>query len=713
MVCNPAANNINIADPGPGPSIPGLGLPFSVPKTPFPDIQIPEGIPEDLNDLIERIFALFPASIKFQPNTDGFTKDVWDVLASLFNQLAPFLGFYKFIQALLNIILCIIDILCALTNPFALIRAMIRLFKRCLPDFLSLFPWIALIVMILALVLLLIALIQYLIQTIIAYIKQIIENIQILIQSITKADQESILAAVNKLAYLLCMIEQLFSLLTAISAIFAVIRPLMGTSGRGACAKGDDGCCNEDFCPTFISGAYNGRTNASGRLIYFNQISPAFGEGIPSYFSNLGITLRNERWQFVDDDPADDFRFIDIITPSPSYGFTYWPEGEVYSNDANVNKVPYLMDMHFFADPSLWGNPSDMSGFRQFYLQDVIISNKPTVYPKSWNNGTEFTDPISGSFNLVGGIVYEYDGNDGYTQYFINGLPATIETFLHKDDSISNEIPSFDDGYNFVDINYNLRFNSPVLIDKSLITLACNEDVAAESAVFNSEFSDLRSVFDKLEDGIGDGILGIDSFNDLPDVDGAISCLSVALAKFRSDINTETAAVFQAEVEACLGDLLDESQNFYVTGTVIAGDRFSSDFTLDPDLQFVNNQITLNVILRDRTGTQLAVNLDDNLGNGIAKTLTAKVTFGTITDFTYDGYGSFNAYIYSTDAGSGEARAFLNGEVFAEVLNRDDDDTNSEIVDRILPYEFIDKASFVDSDLKNRYGVADIAEDGS
>lgn len=713
MVCDPAANNINIADPGPGPSIPGLGLPFSVPKTPFPDIQIPEGIPEDLNDLVERIFALFPASIKFQPNTDGFTKDVWDVLASLFNQLAPFLGFYKFIQALLNIILCVIDVLCALMNPFALIRAIIRLFKRCLPDFLSLFPWIALIVMILALVLLLIALIQYLVETIRAYIQQIIENIQILKQSITKADQESILAAVNKLAYLLCMIEQLFSLLTAISAIFAVIRPLMGTSGRGACAKGDDGCCIEDFCPTFISGAYDGRVNSTGRLIYFNEIRPAYGGSIPSYFANLGITLRNEKWQFIDDDPTDDFRFIDIITPSPQYGFTYWPEGESYSNDANINKVPYLLDMNFFVDPSLWGNPSDSGGFRQFYIQNVIISNKPTVYPTSWNNGTEFTDPVSGAFNLVGGQVYEYDGADGYTQYFINGVQATIETFLHKDDTVSNDIPVLDDGYNFVDVEYHLRFNTPVLIDKSLITLACNESVAAESAVFNSEFSDLRSVLDKFGDGIGDGIPGIDSFDDLPDVDGAISCLSAALAKFRSNINEETAALFQSEVEACLGNLLDESQNFYVTGTVIAADRFTSDFTLDPDLQFVNNQITLNVILRDRTGTQLAVNLDENLGSSIAETLKAEVSFGEVTEFTYDGYGSFNAYISSRDAGQGEVKAFLNGEVFAEVLNRDDDDTDSSIVERVLPYEFIDKASFVDSDLKSRYGAADTAEDGS
>ena len=170
MVCNPADTNITIGPPGPSPQIPGLGLPFSIPKVPFGDLSLPAGIPEDLINLIETIFAMFPGGIKLQPNTDAMTKGIWDALASLFNQIAPFLGIYKFIQALLNMILCIIDVFCALMNPWSTLKAIRRLFKRCLPDFLSLFPWLALLIMILALILLLIALIEYIIQVIIAYI---------------------------------------------------------------------------------------------------------------------------------------------------------------------------------------------------------------------------------------------------------------------------------------------------------------------------------------------------------------------------------------------------------------------------------------------------------------------------------------------------------------------------------------------------------------
>src|SRR5690606_16734532 len=388
---------------------------------------------------------------------------------------------------------------------------------------------------------------------------------------------------------------------------------------------------------------------STGRLIYYNQVVPSFGDSLPPFFANLNLSLRNESWQFVDDDPTDDFRFLDIITPSSGYGFTYWPEGETYDSDANIVKVPYLVDMNVWIDPALWGNPADTKGNRQFSIQNVIVSKKPTVYPKSWNGGTEFTDPISGAFSFVGGEVYEYnESGDGYTRYVIGGVPATIETFIHLDPLTTSQIPSINDGYNFLDVEYHLRFNTPVLVDKRLIGLSCQESVASESAVLNAEFSDIRSVLDKLEDGIGNGV----TFTDLPDVDGALACLNTSLSKFRSNLNEETAAVFQAEVEACLGDLLEESKDFYVTGTVIAADSYTSDFTLDPDLQFVKSDIILNVVLKDKTGTQLAVNVDEDLAASIAETITANVTLGNVSDFEYDGYGSFNAIVTSDVAGS-------------------------------------------------------------
>src|SRR5690606_38206939 len=137
---------------------------------PFPDISIPEGIPDDILGLLQDIYALIPGG-KLVPNADDTFRNVLDAVASIMNQLGPYLSIYNFFQALLNMIMCIIDVLCSLTvrAPFALRR----LFKRCLPDFLNLFPPFALIAMILALILLLLALIEYLIQLILAYVRDI------------------------------------------------------------------------------------------------------------------------------------------------------------------------------------------------------------------------------------------------------------------------------------------------------------------------------------------------------------------------------------------------------------------------------------------------------------------------------------------------------------------------------------------------------------
>ena len=708
MICDPAANNINVDGYG-GPGLPGLGLPFSVPKIPFPDVSLPEGIPEAILDLIERIFALFPQGIKFVPNADALTKGIWDVLASLFNQLAPFLAFYKFIQALLNIILCIIDVLCALMNPWATLRAVRRLFSRCLPDFLSLFPWLALLIMILALILLLIALIEYIIQIILAYIRQILRNLDILARSIYVHDEESILAAINKLAYLLCLIEQLFAIFLAIAALFAIIQPLMGILGRTVCGP-NDACCTEDFCPDFIRGApESGRASGTGQLIYFNRIEPELpSDPVFSFLGNITLpAIREDRKQFIDTDAAD-WQFADIITPSPEFGLTYWPEGESYDSNANTVRVPYLLDMNLELDPAEFGNPSDTGGYRKFSVQDIIVQQRPTFNAVSYNND-EYDIDDSGALVLVGGKVFEVDENDGYTAYNIGNTQATLDTLIRRETTYRDDIPTQDDGYYFMDVEYNFRTNHEVLWQKTLIGTMCQPDTAIESAVTDAEFDDKRSVFEKVGPLPDIGTLDPDH----KDGTGCLGCMARSLTKFRKNITEDTTNTFGEEMTECLENLKKEAEDFYCRGAGEAADRFTSDFELDPDIQFIKREIVVTVRLRDKTGTQLAVNVPQSLGECLADILSAEATFGEISDFEYDGYGDFVASLTSDEAGRGQLTATLKGELFATVINRDNDDVRSEIITRVLPYEFIDRATaYREDETRQRFGPPDIAEDG-
>jgi hypothetical protein len=681
-----------------------------VPKIPFPDLSLPEGVPEDLIELINTIFAMLPGGIKFQPDTDSMTKGIWDALASLFNKLAPFLGIYKFFQALLNMILCIIDVFCALMNPWSTLRAVRRLFKRCLPEFLSLFPWIALLIMILALILLIIALIEYIISVIIAYIKQIIKNLKILARAIQVHDEQAILAAVQKISFLLCLIEQLFTILMGIAALLAIIEPLMGILGRSVCSGGDrhgngaGDCCTPDFCPSFIRNNPDGLTQTTGRLIYQSEIDPLIpSDPIFNFMRGANVqAIRPQRWQFADDHPTE-YKFLDIITPSPEYGFIYWPNNDVFTRDAALIRVPYKLDMTMRIDPAHFGNPSDINGSRLFNIRDVIVTTKPTQTAIAWNNSADYSTTFSGCLNLVGGLVYEFT-NDGYVPYLINGVQASLETLISKPAQNMEQLPDYDDGYNFRDINYQLKVNHEVLIQYGLIGLMCQPDTASESAVLNAEYNDMRSVMDKV--------------GPLPAVNDTISCLTQALAKFRGDLNEDTAAIFQQEAVGCLNALKAQSLDFYARGTAAATDRFSSDFELYPNVQFINNDIKVTVRLRDKSGNQLATNINAEAADGLSSKIRAVPTFGEVSEFTYDGYGDFVAKLQSKNAGIGEIRAYINNEVIASVLNRDDDNAPSEIADRVITYEFIDKISYsyrgdAGDYVKKKFDESDVAEDGS
>jgi hypothetical protein len=338
-------------------------------------------------------------------------------------------------------------------------------------------------------------------------------------------------------------------------------------------------------------------------------------------------------------------------------------------------------------------------------IRNITVSQKPTVYPLSWNNGVEL-QVASGSVSLVGGEVFEFDKTsiDGYSPYLINGTQATLETLITRPIESSNSFPAFDDGYNFTDVQYNLKYNHEVLIGDKLIGLMCQPDTAAEAAVVNAEFSDLRSVLDKV--------------GDLPDVDGTITCLRNSLTTFRSNLNAETAAVFQSDMSNCLNSLKDNCIDFYCRGTAATADRFKSDIGVSPELQFINHDIQVSVTLRDKTGTQLAVGVSSEIAACLGGIIKANATLGKVSDFVYDGYGSFVAALSSDKAGKGEITGLINNETIANIINRDNDNLPSEIVDRTVSYEFIDKTSYTyrrdqGDEYVNRFDETDIAEDGT
>jgi len=685
MPCQVSDISIDVTAP-PGPDIPGFGPPFSPIQIPLPDLDLPTDLVEDLLALMQQLGALFPSGL-FKANLDGSMKDVLDFIASILSQISPFLSFYNFIMALLNLIVCIIEVLCAIPNPFAVASKLKRLFAECLPAFLNIFPWLALLAMILALILLILALIEYIINTILAMIEQIIRNIIILTEGLTLQDSEAVLAAAEKIASLLCLMEGLFAILIAIAAIIAVIQALASFAGLAICDEGDEsGCCAAEICPDFIR--LNNEINAlGGTLVYYNKIGPDLSaSGLPpSLLSLLGgnITLRQERWQLYDETVDPEFPINGIIIPTvPIFfgGSIFYPDQE-FAADTAPSRAPYTVDMTMFFDPKVFN--SSLGDPRTFFIKDCIVIRKPINGLRSYNN--IITSGFgSGTFDLEGGLVFEEDQE---TPVQLNGTQLTLNEFIHEPDVIAIDLPTSDDGYVISDINFVWKPIHPTLAGFNLITVGCFPEVTIEKAVQNSIIlaEGIEPIIDRVPD--------LSTLTD--DLLSTLECSQAAINKFRSGINLETVEVFRTEVIDCLTDLQVKVNTIFCDSFSEAVSIFKSTFSIDTDIQFTTRPITTTVILRDAGGTNIGGNLPDEcleelLGDGYNAKLVGSVTFGEITSFEYNKADlSFTAVITSDAPGSGELTVSYEGQDFNTLVAGVDFDNPSSIEQQISAYEFI------------------------
>lgn len=707
MPCSPLDNSLN---PPITPPIPGLGLPFAPLQIPFPDVALPEGFPEDLLDLLNKIGAFLAPGVNFKPNLDDLTKTILQAIAKLMDQVAPFIGMYRFLMALLNMVLCILSVLCALPDPFAFAKAMRRLFGKCIPDFLRMFPWLALLAMIIALLLLLLALIEYIILTIIAIILEIIRNLVVLGKAFDRSDPEGQLAAAQKIAGMLCLIENLFAILLAIAAVMAIIKDLANIEVSSLCAggraKGFDLGYDEEVCPPLIQENPDGLSGTAGTLLYHRTFNPNFAllfGSIPGFdASNYNFApLRQERWQFFDQETGRPFNFKDIITQVEPGGRIYFPEGITFYGDSNLKKVPYTIDMRLLVNPATFGHADPIGGARYFRITNIVVTEKPIVGYRNFANAVATTydnNPAdTGTLSLAGGLVFE---DDGTTPFNIGTTQATLNTLIDLDAVTAGSgggLPQFEDGYGITDIEWDLKINHEALVSYDLIVVGCIPDIDAASVAVNAEFTDaFVSVANKIT---------------FPDIEGAVQCMQTALDKFRKDGSIANAEIMQSELVGCLNDLTNQTEQAIDQAINAGFSQFGSDATLDPDVQFVGLPIKASVVLRDANQLSLVNNLPSSLSDDFASKLSGTVTFGSVSAFTYDGYGAFDAEITATQGGQGELKVSFDGQSFLEVINRDDVNQPIEIQERAFPYTFISGAVEATDQETPRRDDTDVAND--
>ena len=672
MPCDPRDNSLNPPPFGPPPNIPGFGVPFAPLQVPYPDVDIPVDIPEDIIALIQKIFANWPGGLMI-PQPDNLMKEVWDAVAKLLNSLSPWLTLYNFFQALLEMISCIIEVLCALLNPWATARAIRRLQNRCLPNFLKLFPWLALVAMILALLALLWALLLYIIELLLAYLRDIIANLEKLGEALSFEDETDALAIARKIAYLLCLLEQLFAILIALQAIFAVIEALMQIGGARTCNRDDgDPCCGEEYCPDFISKNPNGISGNNGRLTYHNQ-------RYQNVFSGVNIVVREEHWQFVNLDSSDTYQIKDIITPVGPDDDIFWPIDMTFPYDTQLKRCPYLINMRVYVDPSLW-DTSVSGNARWFQINDIIVERKPYLGVLNWEN--DLDPPNTGTFWLVGGKVYEENGT---TPVMISGVQAKLTDLIHKN-ALDGGIPTVPDGYDFNDLEFTWTFHHAALVDYSILTEMCLPELSGNNDIINATI-DYRSVADKMVAAWPDYAIS-PGYGKMPDLGGTVENLTKALSDLRSNVSVENCAAFQDSAQQYIEDLQNQTVNAFNAAAISGTDIYHSTVELTPDLQFVGSPIDVTVQLRDANDVNLITNPISDVANTLADKISGSVTVGNLSSFSYDGYGNFVAEINSDTPGAGELRVTFDEQILSELI-RDDDDSESQIVENVLNYEFV------------------------
>lgn len=697
MPCDPL--DVNITEPvaPSGPKIPGFGTPFSLN---IPTIPIKEGFPENLLELFDSLSLTLPPGVLKPTLSKNYGKDVFDSLLNLLDKFMPFLMLYKFFMPILNIIVCILEVLCALMNPFKLRRAIRRLFRRCIPDFLNMFPIFAIIVMLVSLLLLLLALIEYIIDQINQLIELILRNLTALKKGIQDGDAASILAITAKIGSILCIFQNLFVLLSLFTSIFQVIKDILniGTNIPPCNDSGNsdpDDCCTTDVCPSIVLSNY---TKTNGSLQYVRKIYVQDDTGLPSY---QPISLyRSEGWQLFDSNQNlnEEFRNItdpyDVQTASGTEPPSFFPTDGTYSKDSNARYSPYTVDIKIYYEPSKWNR---VGADRYIIFKDCIVVVEPQLFIEMID-GTPYNFS-KGVLKLEGGKGYEINGAIlyGYSEDNLQiNTQANLNNFIHlperlalksslipKNESLPYTVLEDTDGYFYnSNVEYTFKPNVEYLFSKQLITAGCFPDLALDREVVNQAYgadvpvlsSELNSIFN----------------NGFPNTFETQFEMENAIDTFRNDVSTDGVNTLSNALKASLDKLKNDTINS-IDKLITSGiSPCSSKVSLSDKIQFTSKDIKVNVILNEKNGIQIANGAPESVLLNIASKLKGYQTLGKLSKFTPKNDFSFEASLTSDEPGNGQISVSFDDEMLC--TNNIPQDLNIEpsINIQLLTYTFVD-----------------------
>jgi hypothetical protein len=641
--CKTDLNNFDIGPGIPGPSMPGFGLNISVPGL---DMPFPEGFPENIFDLLNKLKLKWPLGIDLSAAVDKFMRTLSQLLSNIMTQMSVFLALYNIIVAIIQMIVCIIEVLCGLIRKAP--KKLRRLFRKCLPLFISIFPFLALIALILAILALILALIDY----IVAIIRKVWDELKKNFENLTKAAKReqtpsksaAMIAIARKIATVLCVLENIMLLFLIIASIIEIVKGIIKNSVKLPC---DDRSSTDCECCTSCSDLLitpDTIANQIGILSYTITnplfVGPSATETITMTADSLAA-LGTGQYTFVN--------LLSSTYKECAVGSFFPPER--LSTDYKPDEAPYVIDIAIdgYTTPA---------GARTITIKDVILQWVDTV-------GT-----THGRLTLFGGEIEDpLDEISGHDLLF----------FFNKGISPTPSFPPIDPPPVTQNCNIvSFKPNYEILAVMGLTTFDCNPEI----------INDKLALYATINPNALDNLT-------FPDIYDMIDRFSAALSKLREKINDDSIDKFRDTVNELLDKLKEDTEDTYDQAIQAMISPLYSSAIIDPEIQFISGSIKVSISFKNSSKQTFKDVIGDfeipqTVQQSILNKLTTEVTLGTISEFSYESStGNFIANITSKNQGDGILKVFYDNQQFGELVAPDDMNQPSSIQPLEYSYTFV------------------------
>lgn len=244
-----------------------------------------------------------PAGVSSRPTAEpAVAQTIGTSISFLLTVITPIISAYGLLLPILGVIRGILEVICAMMNPFAVIRAVIRLFKKWIPAFIALFPTLAGIIILISTIKAILAIIFYILSELVATYELIKSNIELVGEALRDENTARADAGREKLKKLLLLLLNKLGILAVLIPIVDLLLLILGLNSGFPCGGGgndkanasrpdvsgvppnfdagpDSTCCGEDVCPDVIKAPPSNEDFGNpGRLLpgFFGEFVPGF-----------------------------------------------------------------------------------------------------------------------------------------------------------------------------------------------------------------------------------------------------------------------------------------------------------------------------------------------------------------------------------------------------------------------------------------------------